>query len=538
ARAARAGPPALASVAFERAAQLSRRPDEAAKALVTAARLAWLGGHPTRARVLLSRARAVELPTDVRAQAEALEGEIELRAGTTTRARNLLLHAASELSRDGHELTLDTLILAGEAMTVAGHHTDFIELAGQVAVLPGGRPESQFLLAYAHGQAASYQGDLSGAEASLRQVIALAARLSSPTASVRAAVAATLLGDPVRAYQLAQQAIVQATARGSATLVPPALEIISFSEFAVGRNLAAATAATDGLHAARATGQESLANSFLATLAVLAAMDGDRESCHTRLRQLRPAPVDGEMSQTEAFSRWALGLIELFDGRYRAALDWLRPLMCDDEQVRGNTMIRIPATLALIEAATRCADHQLARDKLYIFDVWVNRSRTAPWLALAARSHALVAEDDAEVEGHFEEALRQHFAAGADHGRARTELLYGQYLRRVRRRGAAREHLRVALDIFEQLGVARWAGKASAELRAAGERVEPSAPAGALTPQQRQIADLVAGGATNAEIATRLFLSRRTVEHHLGNIYSRLGLRSRVDLARYFAGDP
>ncbi|GAA1745199.1 helix-turn-helix transcriptional regulator [Luedemannella helvata] len=535
ARAARAGPPVLSSAAFECVANLSRRPREAAKALVMAARQAWLGGQPSRARVLLHRARATDLPADVRGWAQALEGEIELRAGTTTRARNLLLSAASTLSRDGSELTLDTLILAGEAMTVAGHHADFIELANVVAALhlPGGRPEATFLQAYAHGQAASYSGDLTGAEAPLRQVIELAAQLSSPTASVRAAVAATLLGDPVRAHQLASQAIGQATSRGSAAVVPQALEIISFSEFAVGRNLMAAEVAVEGLRAARATGQESLANSFLATLAVLAAMDGDRATCHARLRQLRPTPVDGEMSQTEAFSRWALGIIELFDGHYQAGLEWLRPLMCDDDQMRGNTMIRIPATLALIEAATRCAEHQLARDKLYILDVWVERSRTAPWLALACRSHALVAADDAEAERYFEEALRQHLAAGSDHGLARTELLYGQHLRRVRRRGAAREHLRVALSTFEQLGATRLAVRARAELRAAGDRVEPAGPTGALTPQQQQIADLVAMGATNTEIAARLFLSRRTVEHHLGNIYQRLGIRSRVDLARY-----
>ncbi len=536
--AATTGPPALSSVAFERVAELSRHPDEAAAALVTAARQAWLGGHPSRARVLLHRARAGELPADVQAQAEALEGEIELRVGASTRARDLLLGAANVLSRDGHELTLDTLILAGEAMTIAGHHTDFIELANQVAALqlPGGRPEARFLQAYAQGQASSYRGELVPAETSLRQVIALAPQLSSATASVRAAVAATLLGDPVQAHELANHAIAQATARGSAAIIPQALEIISFAEFAIGRNQTAAAVAIEGLHAAHATGQQSLADNFLATLAVLAALDGDRETCQARLRQLRPAPVDGEMSQSEAFSRWALGALDLFDGRYRAGFDRLRPLMCDNDEIHGNTVLRIPATVALIEAASRCAEHQLARDKLYILDVWVNRSRTAPWLALTARSHALVADDDADVTGYFEEALRQHLAAGGDYGRARTELLYGQYLRRVRRRGAAREHLRTALAIFEQLGVTRWAVKTNAELRAAGERVESTVPAQALTAQQRQIADLVATGATNTEIATRLFLSRRTVEHHLGNIYHRLGIRSRVDLVRYLTG--
>lgn len=109
-------------------------------------------------------------------------------------------------------------------------------------------------------------------------------------------------------------------------------------------------------------------------------------------------------------------------------------------------------------------------------------------------------------------------------------------LRRSRRPGAAREHLHGALETFERYGARLWSEHARAELRAAGESVRPSGSRSEadrlLTAQQFQIATLVAEGATNREVAARLFISPRTVEHHLRNIFARLGVRSRVELTR------
>ncbi|MCP9953495.1 helix-turn-helix transcriptional regulator [Actinomadura madurae] len=118
---------------------------------------------------------------------------------------------------------------------------------------------------------------------------------------------------------------------------------------------------------------------------------------------------------------------------------------------------------------------------------------------------------------------------------ARTELLFGHRLRRGRRPRAAREHLRAALRIFERYGAVPWAARARAELRAAGSGDDASrAAAGVakLTAQQAHIARLAAEGATNREIAARLLLSPRTIDHHLRNVFTRLGIRSRVELAR------
>jgi len=118
--------------------------------------------------------------------------------------------------------------------------------------------------------------------------------------------------------------------------------------------------------------------------------------------------------------------------------------------------------------------------------------------------------------------------------RARTELAWGEQLRRSGRRTEARERLNRALQIFDRLGAAPWAERARGELRASGQSVlTPEQRAeDALTPQELQVAAIVAGGATNREAAAALFLSVKTIEFHLGHVYRKLGIRSRTELAR------
>jgi DNA-binding NarL/FixJ family response regulator len=121
--------------------------------------------------------------------------------------------------------------------------------------------------------------------------------------------------------------------------------------------------------------------------------------------------------------------------------------------------------------------------------------------------------------------------------RARTQFAYGQYLRRQRRRSDAREHLRAALGGFERLGAEPWAERARVELRATGEAARKRDPSTLtqLTPQELQIARLVAEGQSNKEVATQLFLSRRTVEYHVAKVFAKLGISSRADLIRQAA---
>jgi DNA-binding CsgD family transcriptional regulator len=187
----------------------------------------------------------------------------------------------------------------------------------------------------------------------------------------------------------------------------------------------------------------------------------------------------------------------------------------------------------------RSGDPAAGRRALAIFDPWARQTGNPAWLGLAERCRALVAPDPVRAEEHFRAALHQHQVARARFDRARTQLLYGQELRRARRRAAAREQLRAAYETFEYFGAEPLAEQAEAELRATGERMAvrevPVNPVEGLTAQQRQIAELVAGGATNREIAAALFVSTRTVDYHMRNILARLGLRSRIDLARLLA---
>ncbi|MGH2993721.1 MAG: helix-turn-helix transcriptional regulator, partial [Solirubrobacterales bacterium] len=123
---------------------------------------------------------------------------------------------------------------------------------------------------------------------------------------------------------------------------------------------------------------------------------------------------------------------------------------------------------------------------------------------------------------------------------ARTELLYGEWLRRERQRSEARRHLRRAADLFRQVGAAPWEERAEAELRATGEKARRRDPStlDQLTPQELQIAGLVADGMTNREIAAQLFLSPRTIDYHLRKVFSKLGIASRTELVQMGVPEP
>src|SRR6516165_10116025 len=114
---------------------------------------------------------------------------------------------------------------------------------------------------------------------------------------------------------------------------------------------------------------------------------------------------------------------------------------------------------------------------------------------------------------------------------SRAQLLYGEWLRRERRRGESRGHLRAALEIFRTLGAVPWAERAEAELRATGETARKRDPSAVeqLTPQELQIAGLVTDGLTNREIAARLYLSPRTIDYHLHKVFTKLGIASRTE---------
>ena len=167
------------------------------------------------------------------------------------------------------------------------------------------------------------------------------------------------------------------------------------------------------------------------------------------------------------------------------------------------------------------------------------RAGSCAWAhGAVARCRAMLASDD-HLDHSFASALDLWDSSESGVDRARTQLCYGERLRRTGRRSDARTQLRDALATFERLGCDAWAVRARAELEASGEKARPRDPGltDQLTPRELQVAVAVAGGSTNREAGAALFLSPKTVELHLSRIYRKLGVRSRTELARRLSGD-
>ena len=228
-------------------------------------------------------------------------------------------------------------------------------------------------------------------------------------------------------------------------------------------------------------------------------------------------------------AEYALGFLDLTMGRPEQAAE--RPLALTAPARPGfNPMIPPMVIPDAAETAMRAGRPQEASQRLDIIRSWVaaaptparRAARTVRGAARATRPGRGVRRGD-------------HYGLGtvADE-RARTELLYGEWLRRERRRTDARAHLRAALEAFRRLGAVPWAERAEAELRATGEtaRKRDVSAADQLTPQELQIAGLVTDGLTNREIAAQLYLSPRTVDYHLRKVFTELGIASRTELVR------
>jgi DNA-binding CsgD family transcriptional regulator len=191
------------------------------------------------------------------------------------------------------------------------------------------------------------------------------------------------------------------------------------------------------------------------------------------------------------------------------------------------------AALDGVEAAVHANRRASALHQLTQLDAFAAHTGAAWAQARAAHAHGLLS-DGQIAESRFQEALDHHSRARRPFERARTELAYGELLRRTRRRVDARSHLEAALDTFERLGAAPLAERARLELRASGQaaRRRDSSTLWQLTPQELQVARFVAQGLRTREVAAQLFLSPRTVEFHLRNVFAKLGITSRTQLAQ------
>jgi DNA-binding CsgD family transcriptional regulator len=261
-------------------------------------------------------------------------------------------------------------------------------------------------------------------------------------------------------------------------------------------------------------------------LAQLAGAQGDEPGARTHAAAaISAAPTAGPAGIAAGAG---LGLLALGRGDYeQAAVRYERDVL----DGAGPFLLRHDVADA-IESYVRAGRVADATTWLVRFDDQAGRAGW-PWaLARAGHLRGLLGEEDA-----FNDALRHHDRAREPFPRARTELALGERLRRAGQRRAAREPLRAALAAFGALEAAPWEQRAAAELRATGERVRrrDDPDTSRLTAQELQVALVVARGATNKEAAAQLFLSPKTVEKHLGAAYSKLGLRSRAELARLVA---
>jgi DNA-binding NarL/FixJ family response regulator len=256
-----------------------------------------------------------------------------------------------------------------------------------------------------------------------------------------------------------------------------------------------------------------------------------RASAHAALRL---AEASGDRSYGQR-AKAVLGFVELSAGDPRAALANLRAAGEDSRAVGMGELSIGQVVQNEIEALV--AVGRLEDAEAVIADVEEKGRPTGrAWHeAIAARGRALVAAargDTEEARRHLDRALAAHERLPQPFELARTLLVQGSVARRAKRRGEARAALTQALEIFDQLGAPLWAEKAADELA----RIPGRAPAGdALSETERRVAELVAAGLTNKEIAARLFVTVRTVEGNLTRIYGKLGVRSRTELASLLA---
>ncbi|MFE7171374.1 LuxR C-terminal-related transcriptional regulator [Streptomyces sp. NPDC057616] len=516
----------LARALLERAATLCPDPLEQSRLRTLAAAYAWDAGDADRARRLSPGA-----PAD-----DALTGLFALRAGNATEAFDPLLTAAAQ--DGGPESAAHLLASATEVAVYTGDLGRCREAAAVASRLGIAAP------ATLTGLAAAFEGRYGDARELLE---AAAGRCgpggdpTEPTRLVHAGIAALLLGDDTRAAALTARAATAARARGTTAAVAQALEFRAYADFWTGRPHAGAATAADALRQAHATGHDNGACHLRAALAMFAAVTGDEDACRERAAAARSYALARGLGLPAALAQWALAFLDLASGRYAGAAARLRAL-AGFGPGHGHRAVRHLATPHYVEAAVRTGDTRVARAAHADYDRWASTVRSPDDLALSARCRALLAPGAEAVE-HYRTALDLHARGARDFERARTELLFGGALRRLRHRTEARDRLHSALEAFDCFGAPHCAAQARAELRALGAPAVPARtgddPTARLTAQQLLIARMAADGATNREIAARLALSPRTIDHHLRGVFARLGIRARIELVRLLGdGDP
>lgn len=517
-----------AAAAYERAARLSPEPAARARLEALAAEAALEAGDVERARALGDRAarRLDEIPA-MSARIAQVRALADFWQGSYPSAHRLLL--------DGAGLVRDTDPGQAAVLLVQAVHTSWYlgerQLSATLDLLSALplddadplAPVGPYLAHLAPGRAEP--PPLGDTLAAMRR----RGRVPDQVLMILCG-AALALGQDADAYELATALTAEHRARGGAGRLPTALFFTAEGEVFTGRHLDALATATEALGLARDTGQQQWVSQFSSVLAHLDAARGDEASCLRNAEAGLASATAGALSPGAPWAHWSLGLLDLGLGRAEAALARFERLT--REPMRHH-ICATRSTPDLVESAVRVGAPERAAEPLARFERWAGSVRQ-PWAdALVLRCRALLADDD-QAETCYTEALELHDREGRAVEHARTALLYGEWLRRARRKAEARRSLTDALEVFDRLGMRPWAERARGELTATGAR-DPSpraaeGVAAGLTPQELQIVRLAARGLSNRDIAAQLFLSHRTVGYHLYKAYPKLGVVSRGEL--------
>lgn len=530
---ARGGYAAVAA-ACERAAQLSPDGAHRARRLALAASAAADAGQNERAAELALRAAPHLTDPAVLARLAQVRAAVAREQGRLDASCSVLLDTAAVIAPHTPETAA---FMAYEAMTAAwlsGHRESIDEMSHRIGGLDLKTPPHAlpYLLA-AEGLARLAAGDPAGGLPPLRALFeGLRAERHDRGHTLRERVSIASWFSPLGALEtgndLAAELDRECREQGALGPLPLVLLLRTRARIFLGRHSCALTGAEEGLRIARDTGQPHYVGQLTGVLAYLAALDGDEERCRDLaakgdLRQVTPGQVWGGI---------AVAMLELGLGRHETALRAYEDVAASPS---GHTIVVLYCVPDRVEAAVRAGKADSVREPARVFGVWAEHTGAAWARALAARCRALLAPAS-EAEAAYEEAVALHTDDGRPFERARTELLFGEWLRRAGRRSEARTPLRSALDTFELLASPPWAERARAELRATGEsrarHVGDAVLLDLLTPQERQVVRLAAVGMTNRDIGAQLFLSPRTVGYHLYNAYPKLGVASRGELAR------
>ncbi|HEX5615738.1 MAG TPA: AAA family ATPase [Acidimicrobiia bacterium] len=537
----RRGGASVAAAYLWRAAELTPDQSRATDRLLEAARTELTAGRNRRAQEILDRATTTGLDLRHRGDAAWTAVLIHLVAGDVRAAGDVLARTLPDVSDTDAELALG-ICVAADAVALGGAR--LVDDATLSAVAEGTRrlcpaphvatPLPQLLM----GVAARLESGDGDAVPLLRAAVTAATEDSvrfeqGAGHHVHVVYFDTVLAavgtlDDAGWDELTRSWVELARRAGALAALPLALGFRSWLEVLQGRFGSAASHLAEAEDLASVTGVRGLLGTPAPARVLADAWRGNEEATRTGARRMMQEAHDRGQGIAIDQAYAALTVLEIGGGRYDVALRTARRGV-----EHGAIGLRTIALADLVECATRCGEPDVAESVIVPLAEQAEACGT-PWArGLLARSRALLATGDSADE-LFRAAIDELARSTIATEHARTNLLYGEWLRRARRRRDARQPLHDALEAFEAFGASRFAARAGTELAATGEHVRkrdvPSTTA--LTPKEAQIARLAAAGERNHEIAAQLFITTSTVEYHLRKVFVKLGVTSRTQLAQ------